>query len=267
MIRLLHLTDLHMRRVQPGASRKSDRLSRAVPDLLDELLGRFVRLAPDMVVMTGDLLDVPDVLLNAEPGADLGPDPGAGLAAMEEAAVGDYRLLRTWLERTGRPWMVLPGNHDHAAAFDRVFGDRPRAMELNGVAVHAFHDWEEPGRFQARRKGAERQRFEALLTGADAARGPAPVEVHLQHYVVHPPLETGYPLNYAEAEEMTAALAAAAGTRLVLSGHWHQGSEPVTVGNATFCTARSFCEAPHPYRLHTVDAAGGAVHSREETLV
>ena len=67
MTRILHFTDAHLRWNQPGSAANPLRLSRDMPDALARLADTFVDIKPDVVVMTGDLLDVPDDVLAGAP--------------------------------------------------------------------------------------------------------------------------------------------------------------------------------------------------------
>jgi hypothetical protein len=252
MTKILQFTDLHMRRALPGHNGHVERLGRHIPQLLKALARRVEVEEPDLIVVTGDLVDAPPALLYGEP-----RDTSHPLVA---AAIEDYRRLAAWLESLDRPWMALPGNHDYGPAFGEVFGSQPKQMALGDLVVHAFHDWEQAGN-QARRVGEERERFlEIIQTSNGGTR-----EIHLQHYVLHPRIEYPYPLLYGDADELVTVLSQAPGHRLVLSGHWHGGTPLVQSGNVTFSVCPAFCEAPHPYRVYEVEA-DGACTMRQEYL-
>lgn len=252
MLRILQVTDFHLREALPGHNGHVHRLSRHVPKLLEALAPRIRQEAPDLVALTGDLLDVPHALLDGDRSYDL--------KTIVQQSLADYALVRRWLEGLGRRWMALPGNHDYGPAFDVAFGTSPEVLPLRGVAVHAFRDWEQAGN-QALRIGASRARFEHVLENATEASR----EVHLQHFVVRPHIDYDYPLLYGDSDNIAARVAAAPGRRLLLSGHWHEGTPMVAIGNAQSAVCPAFCEPPHPYRVFEM-APGGAVTMREETL-
>jgi Icc protein len=239
LAKILQFTDLHVRINLPGHNGHLNRLSRHLPVLLDKLSHEVAREAPDLVVVTGDLIDAPHT-----PGAR----DGDSFAIHRDAAIADYRYLRRWLEALGRPWMILPGNHDDPKAFAQVFGDRPDVGMAGDIPVHMFHDWEIEGH-KAERLGAQRQRFERLL---DAAT-PSTREVHIQHYLIRPVVEYSYPLNYRDADALATRLAQAPGHRLVLSGHWHGGTPLTRIDRTTFSGCPAFTEPPHPWRVYTTD--------------
>ena len=63
MPRLLHFTDMHLRHHQPGTATNPKRLSRSMLATLERLEVEVRDLEPDVVVMTGDLLDIPDEVI------------------------------------------------------------------------------------------------------------------------------------------------------------------------------------------------------------
>ena len=89
-MRLLHLTDLHMRHALAGTADRLERLSRDISANLERVAKRLEDWSPDVIVMTGDLLDVPDEVVN---GSLLKTDP-AGYQQSVEESVADYRWMR-----------------------------------------------------------------------------------------------------------------------------------------------------------------------------
>ncbi|WP_161600907.1 metallophosphoesterase family protein [Teichococcus oryzae] len=252
MITIFHVTDLHLRQALPGHNGHVHRLSRHMPSLLAQLAERIGAMAPDLVAVTGDLLDVPHALLDREPGYDL--------RALTQGALADYGLVRRWLESLGRPWMVLPGNHDHGPTFDVVFGSEPTTRRFGPLTVHAFHDWEQAGN-QALRIGPPRRHFEQVIAAATEATD----EVHLQHFLIRPHVDYHYPLLYGDADDIARRVAEAPGRRLLLSGHWHEGTPMVQIGNALMGGCPAFCEPPHRYRVFRIEP-GQPVSMQEEAL-
>jgi Icc protein len=252
MLKILQVTDFHLRQALAGHNGHVHRLSRHVPQLLEAMTRRIADEAPDLVAVTGDLLDVPHALLDGDRSYDL--------KTIVQQSLADYGLVRRWLEGLGRPWMVLPGNHDYGPAFDVVFGTSPEVMRFGEVAVHAFRDWEQAGN-QALRIGPSRARFEHLLENATETSR----EVHLQHFVIRPHVDYNYPLLYGDSDDIAARAARAPGRRLLLSGHWHGGTPMVTIGHAQSAVCPAFCEPPHPYRAFEL-AADGTVAMRQEEL-
>ena len=253
-LRIAHLSDFHFRRALPGTSSIGARRSR--DGLVEAALARLEEEPPDLLVITGDLLDVPMFLLEAVPRGF--PMPG-GSAAWREAALADYRYLRERLEATGIPYRVVPGNHDEPEAFAEVFGDQGWDFSFRGHRVLSLVDHEQEGG-APRRLTPSRDRFEDALADAD----PTP-QIHLQHYLLHPVGEGGYPYHYPEHEALRREIAASGRVRLSLSGHYHAGT-PLREEDGTFYSvAPALCHAPHRWRTYEI-AADGAIRMEEHAL-
>ena len=92
-----------------------------VPSLLDRALVEVNELAPDVVIVSGDLTDF-------------------GLR-------GEYETARDYLNRVECPLMlVIPGNHDSRNVgyvhFEELFGERRSELHLNGVSILAVDSTE-----------------------------------------------------------------------------------------------------------------------------
>ncbi|WP_203566417.1 HAD-IIIA family hydrolase [Aestuariimicrobium ganziense] len=239
-MRIAHLTDLHLRHHLPGSATIQIRRSRRMPELFARALGDARSRGADVVVVTGDLVDVPDHLFARERDAALD-------APRWEQARRDYELVLGLLEDCGLPWLALPGNHDSQRVMREVFGDRERAVEIDGVRFVAFWDQE----WQAHRPQRildDRVLFDAVLMGEDETP-----QVHLQHYLITPRIDESYPHTYLEAEWLRDRLVASGRVPLALSGHYHPGCEPDRLGTTTFSVTPALCEAPHRYRLFDLD--------------
>lgn len=244
--RILHLTDLHMRRALAGSANKADRLSRDMPDVLDRLAGRIGALGADVVVISGDLLDIPDAYID---GTNTDPDWRAETAA---ASVADYRLFRELLENLGRPFVAIPGNHDDAALFDTAFADQAPVRDVAGLRFVCFRDVLNGDRTPVR--GPEnRALFERVLE--DAADGPP--QVHVQHYMIDPPTwANNWRYHYADAEFYRDRINASGRVKAVLSGHYHPGSHLVSDTGVHYSVPPAFCSAPHPFRVVDIGPSG-----------
>ena len=77
-LRILHLTDLHLRQSLPGTAQQPKRLSRDMPDILCCLGDRLDEWSPNLIALTGDLLDVPDEVVDGRLAKE---DPEANAAA------------------------------------------------------------------------------------------------------------------------------------------------------------------------------------------
>ncbi len=242
-VRLGHISDLHLRCHLWGTSAVPARRSRDMPALFTEALAALQGAGVDVVVVTGDLVDH--------------PNETEELPETLRDGEADLRLVAEALSNLSCPWIVLPGNHDHPRLFSRVFGG-PAEIDVQGVRVIAFFDWDRPVESVAeedetpnvpRRVAAERARFEAAL-----AVGDPRLQIHLQHYVITPRLDEGWPHTYGDGESIRDSLVADPRVRLALSGHYHPGVDTLLEGDGLtgtwFGVAPAFCESPHPYLLH-----------------
>jgi D-glycero-D-manno-heptose 1,7-bisphosphate phosphatase len=226
-----------------------------MPSLFARALQKIVGQKPDFLAVTGDLLDVPDWL----------ESPPAGFCRDVpeywcEAALEDYRQIKSWLDATGLPYQVVPGNHDLPAAFWRVFDASCHVHELPGVRFVRFCDHEHEGH-RPRRFTPERDRWEASL-----AEGKGAKQVHLQHYVVTPDLNEGYPHTYEEGQDLARRMNASGCVALSLSGHFHPGTKLQHHGSTTFATTPAFCESPFRWRIYHLALPSGEVTMEEHEL-
>jgi len=251
-MRLAQITDLHARHHLPGTSRLVQRRSRLMPTLFAEALELCRERGADAVVVTGDLLDVPDYILSGDDYYDYRRE------LFEQETAADYRLLRGQLEACGLPWMVLPGNHDWIPVMAEVFGDQPLTMEVGGYRLVSFWDRDFYSHVP-RRLDRERMLWDAML--ADQA---SPPQIHLQHYVITPELNQGWPHTYFEGEFLRRRMVDSGRVVLSLSGHYHRGTELLDDGPCRFATAPAFGEFPHPIRFY--DLTDGGVTMVEESL-
>lgn len=235
-MRIAHLSDFHLRHHVPGTASIDARRSREMPALLPLALRHLAGLAPDLLVISGDLLDYP---------LDALDDP-----AMQDAGRRDLELIAGYLADFPAPLALVHGNHDHPTLIDQVFGHVPADQTLGGYRILAFRDDEGADHVPVR-VGESRQRFLAAL--ADTA---SPPQVHIQHYIVWPEHNEEYPHTYGAGAAMRDAILAAGNVRLVLSGHYHTGVPLFCDKGVYFATVRAFTEAPHPYAVYDLHADG-----------
>ncbi|WP_138469421.1 metallophosphoesterase [Poseidonocella sp. HB161398] len=190
MTRIVHISDLHYGRVDPG---------------LEAPLARAIHaLAPDLLVVSGDLT--------------------------QRARHGQFRAARAFLDHLPGPQLCVPGNHDTPldnlwVRFLRPFGryrrhichdlepvHRAPGLVVAGVNTVNRFSW------QRGRIGETRlRRLSARLAGDDSA---------LKVAVLHHPLQHGPETEkrlMRGADETLDALARS-GADLVLSGHLHMAS-------------------------------------------
>jgi 3',5'-cyclic AMP phosphodiesterase CpdA len=254
-VRILHFTDMHLRWHQPGTANQPERLSRQIPAVLERLAALLPELAPDVLAVTGDLLDVPDEVIAGE----VAPE---ALATARQQAEADYRLVREWLIGTGIPYVALPGNHDIEDLFHQVFTEARPLQDIAGLRFVSFYD-RLNGERAPERLGESLARFETVLT--DPAHD-AP-QVHLQHYTIEPPTTANnLRYNYIDSDKFSAAIERSGRVRATLSGHYHPGTLvtgtlATGAGEVHYSVVPGFCSKPHPFRLVDIAPDGGtAIH-------
>ena len=241
MARLLHFTDMHLRWHQPGSAANPKRASRDMPGALDRLAANIAALAPDVLVMSGDILDMPDPVI-----AGGTPDDRPHDAWMADATA-DFQLVKNWFEATGIPYIAVPGNHDHEGAFAAVFGGPPEPRDIAGLRFFSFWDRLAADR-QPHRTGAQRRMFARALKAPEHDCA----QVHVQHYMIDPPtFARGWRYQYKGAAAMKRDVARSGRVRAVLSGHYHPGSL-VADGGVVHSLPPAFCEAPHAFRVYDI---------------
>lgn len=247
-VRVLHLTDLHMRQALPGTAEGDERLSREIPAALGRLEAKFTDWTPDAIAMTGDLLDIPDILYGGVEGLD--PEIDAETAA---AATEDYCWMLNWLEGTGLPFAAIPGNHDLEDVFRRAFPG-PGVAAAAGLRFVRFFDVVDDKMSPIRTAAGERLMDQVL--GDPAHDGP---QVHLQHYILAPDIfAKNKHYTYQVDGAYTAAIEASGRVRCTLSGHRHPGALAEGAGGVVYSTVPAFGEAPFPVRLMDIDPAPGS---------
>ncbi len=233
-MRIGHISDFHLRHDLPGTSAVPTRLSRQMPELIARAVERLSTEDLDWVAVTGDLVD----------------HPFDDMHSPENLARGeaDLALVRQLLEPLQCPVVVLYGNHDHPLLFRRVFPLWHAALEVADYRVFCFYDEEGIGHVPER-VGAELEHFEEALAGDDLRP-----QIHLQHYLVHPEKNEGYPHTYGTAMRLKTALEGCGKVRLLLSGHYHGGVLPLAQGGVYYAVAPALCEAPHIFRIYELAA-------------
>lgn len=239
-LRILHLTDLHMRQALVGTADRPERLSRDIPGLLERLGDRLSEWAPDIVIMTGDLLDVPDEVVDGSL-VDISPD---AYAEAVDHSTKDYRWMRDWLESLGCDWLVIPGNHDHRGAFCEVFSTTTFDTTLQGWRFIGFDDDLDDRRAPVRSE-TETERLRSVL---EAAESDVP-QIHLQHYSIRPRIHRRTPYSYDADAGISSLIEQNAPVRGVLSGHYHPGAFCRSANDVAYSTGPAFCQTPFPFRI------------------
>jgi 3',5'-cyclic AMP phosphodiesterase CpdA len=186
--RLLHISDLHFGAV-------NDRL-------LAPLLALATRLAPDAVVVSGDLT--------------------------QRARPGQFRAAAAWLARFGLPILTVPGNHDAPLynlpvrilnPFGRyralINDDLEPVLTLPG-AILAGINTANP---RVWKTGLLRRASARHLAQGFAAAPPDLIRIAVMHHAPVPAADNA-PADIADPARVLADLVTA-GTDVVLSGHTH----------------------------------------------
>ena len=235
-MRIVHISDFHLRHHLEGTSAAPARLSRKMVDCIPVAMQRIADEKADLIVVNGDLVDLPfDEMDSAE---------------HLEQGKKDLQWYVDPLSMPDVPVVVLPGNHDHLRLFHDVF-HMPVDLDVGGVRVVSFADAEGEGHIP-QRVNDERARFEQVLMDDD--RRP---QIHLQHYLVHPRRDEGYPHTYGDGDQMRQAITNSGRVRMCLSGHYHPGHDPERVDGTWFAVAPAFCESPHLWRIYDLDVDSG----------
>jgi D-glycero-D-manno-heptose 1,7-bisphosphate phosphatase len=156
----------------------------------------------------------------------------------------DYQIIKESLEATGLPYAVVPGNHDLAEIFFEVFPPTAPDITANGFRVISFFDHEHQGNVP-RRFTPSRDLFMKVL----GDENPSP-QIHLQHYLLIPSARSNYPYHYLEHQFLREQIEASGKVKLCLSGHDHQGSDPINEGSTRYNVSPGFCNAPHRWRIY-----------------
>jgi 3',5'-cyclic AMP phosphodiesterase CpdA len=165
-----------------------------VPSLLERAIGEINDLAPDMVIVSGDLT--------------------------ADGFREEYDLAREYIDRLdcAEP-IVIPGNHDSRNVgyvhFEELFGERRREYHSNGVSIVAIDSTEpdvDHGTIGRGRYGWIEERF-------------ASCEAYLRIFVLHhhllPVPGTGRERNVVHDAGDALECLLRSGVQLVLSGHKH----------------------------------------------
>ena len=186
-----------------------------VPSLLDRAIAEINELAPDVVVVSGDLT--------------------------ADGFREEYELAREYIDRldTEDP-IVIPGNHDSRNVgyvhFEELFGERRRELHRDGVSIVAVDSTEpdmDHGTIGRGRYGWIEERF---------AANEAFLRIFVLHHHLLPVPGTGRERNIVHDAGDALECLLRSGVRLVLSGHKHVPYawrlEDLFVVNAGTCSTK-----------------------------
>jgi Icc protein len=216
---IAQISDLHVKRPGALAYRQVDTaaaLARCVAELnrLDP--------APDLVVISGDLVDTP----------------------LED----EYGHLTTLLVPLAVPFAAIPGNHDDRALLRAAFADQPYAPSDGALnMVHAVGELDVV-LLDSSVPGAAHGALEAdTLRWLDTTLAASTTRTALL-FLHHPPFVTGIAhmdgQNLRNAGDLAAILRRHPRARLVAAGHVHRATATTFAGiAATICPAHSHAVA------------------------
>jgi histidinol-phosphate phosphatase family protein len=254
-MKIAHFTDLHFRSATPGTASSGLRRSRDVFPLFEKALAQAKEASVDLVVLTGDIVDVPMFLINGIPKGFAMPEVEPWI----ESVRADYEKIRQLMESCGIAYRILPGNHDAEGIFAEVFGPLIPDQIHNGFRVVEFVDFEHEGNVP-RRFVPARDCFDQVLSDLDATP-----QIHLQHYLLIPPGDGAYPFAYAEHEFLREKIACSGKVILSLSGHYHAGTPLLCQDGTFYAVTPGFCDAPHRWRIYEVN--GDRVSMEEQVAL
>jgi histidinol phosphatase-like PHP family hydrolase len=236
-IRLVVLSDLHWSSDPAHVCAVPERKSELGLELLKRVLRRAtVKGGTTALILLGDLVD-------------------DGNAPSAEA---DLRALARAVEKTGIPFVAVPGNHDGSPArYLAIFGDRPGPHVVGPYCLYSFADAYGDGDVCSR----DPQDLERLR--AYAAAHPEQAIITLQHNPIRPAIQSDYPYCLRNADVVSKAYEDA---RVVLSisGHYHNG-QPLSAANGiSYLTSPAVSESP--FRYDTLLVSGHHIEVAEESL-
>lgn len=217
-----YITDIHLREKIPGTSAIEIRHCRKMAKLLPIALARMSRELPDIIVCTGDLLDV----------------------ARGPGVTEDLSLCKKLFDDCSTPYLVLPGNHDPLPDdFYRIFPVPPKTLSLNNCELISFHE-DACFNTQESSKRSERslRKMEELLIRVNFRPEST---LLLQHYLIYPEHNEGYPHNYQNADDIRIILERSDQQLLSISGHYHPGIPMTKKKGVAYFAGRAFCEPPY----------------------
>lgn len=222
--------------------------------ILKKVLQRMKNSRVDILVLTGDIVDAPEITRS---GNNYYMDL---LTPFREMVKKDYRLVRTLLEQSGIPWMILPGDCDIYDLFNEVFGDQAAIKDIKGFRIVSFTDrqWDEklPRRFDRERRLMEK-------TLKDDSH---PCQIHLQHYLIHRDFHSHRNHRYLEWEEIRNRTRDSGKVLLSLSGHYHRGVPVKKEGLTSWYAAPALCRNPHKVVIHQLQEDGQHICTEEPIL-
>lgn len=239
MLRILHITDLHLRKNLPGSSPIQRRHCRLMPHLLTDVIESVKVESIDVIIITGDIIDTPYPLLESN----------------FSAAKEDYRLIKKILAQSKIPYLCVYGNHDDPNAYLEVF-PKEDVINIKGYEFIPFYD-HQLGNENVAREGGEFEKLKNVCSKKGQKN-----QIHIQHYLIHPKDNLAFPHTYSNAEEIKTTMTTEHRVLLCLSGHQHRGHELEKVNETYFYTGQSLCEPHLPYSIIEINGESISVNKK-----
>ncbi|MCM8768076.1 MAG: metallophosphoesterase [Candidatus Omnitrophica bacterium] len=236
-IHLIAVADLHFvsdRNYQcPGGHRQTS----LGLEFLSRVLFRIRNNPPDALVLLGDFGDKPDLA----------------------SATSDLQEIVSLVRQTKIPAVMVRGNHDLPEKdFLAIAEDLARPKIVSGFVLYPFHDLYRADETCLRPRETLNNLEKFCL------ENPTRPVVALQHNIVWPLLEVGYPMNLANSQEIADTYQKLP-VCLSLSGHYHVGVPLQVYQGVFYLTAPAVCELPFSY-LEVVLRADKSVEVKQPAL-
>ena len=172
-LNILLLADIHYVGTANHICNLKDRKTKLALELIQRVIQSVDMDKIDVIFLMGDLVDNGDA-----PGAE-----------------DDMKLINSEIKKTEKPVIVVPGNHDHCAQMVfEIFDDYEGLHEIEGYQIVTFAD--EYCKNDVAVRSIEK--MEKAFSGVDSGR---PV-ITLQHNPIYPYIDSPYPYNLRNANEV-----------------------------------------------------------------
>lgn len=231
-LNMLVLTDIHYVGKANHICSIQERKSKQALDLIRKVFQSVDRHKIDAVILLGDLVD-------------------NGKAPRAEE---DIVSLQMEISKLGKPVIVVPGNHDnYPRTVFNIFNDFEGIHNVNGYQIINFAD-----------KYGEDDSSERDMTAMDKMFqdiNPDQPVIALQHNPIFPPIESSYPYNLKDAENVM-EFYSNKNVVLSVSGHLHLGTSATIRNNVCYFTCPALCEQPFSYALISLRGSKSKIEVR-----
>jgi len=157
--------------------------------------------------------------------------------------IGDLENIKKELEKLPIPAIVIRGNHDpEEKIFKKIMKNFTRPLIINNFILYPFYDkYREDDKCTRAKK--EIKKFEEFCKNNSGKKS-----IVFQHSIVYPQIESSYPYNIENSEEIIASYKKYK-VRFSVSGHYHPGLELAYNKGIAFFTLPALCVNPFYYAL------------------